>query len=664
MKFLRSLFVCVVISIGFTSCSRAGTPGGKVEAPRPRPEPVRADFSVGPNPADLQFSDEEKARQRTRGAEIQSALDEAVRSGQSRFAIPPGHYRFPNAGGNRLLIRGARNLEVDGQGATFWFETGGVQLEDCENVALRNVIVDADPVPFMQGEVAAIDMAARTVDVEMDPRFQTPATLPAKRFYHLTYFTPDGERVIPMQWDGVTEWQPLGGHRYRAAKFKNDRLFTKPDPEHPVQPGCRVAFSVKTDSWGVRVLRSARCVLEDVKVYSGYSYAFFEKLGEGGHQYRRCLIGRRPGTGRLLANARDGFHSYLMRNGPLIEDCDFSRAMDDLIAVHGFFSMAVDWQPDGRQFTLVTPFEPDVAVGSQLTFFDFLSGRELGHAAVVAATPLEPAQVAAQKAKCAEQAKAARLPLRDFTADGAAFSIVLDVAVKPEGLVGAMSWDIVSKNTVIRRNYLHDTLARGMLLKAHGLRVESNRIERIAHSGIAVIPESYFMEGPFARDVRIAGNHVEDCGTLCYNDHFFEPFIGAIQISNWMGKRLFDPPSFFSGTPNAGVLIQGNTIVRPASVGIFLANTDGAEIVGNTIDRPLTRLAGLGRFNLAKGCLGEPQPEAGLLQNARQPFYAIFLLACRNVLVAGNSVTNPPPHLVGEVGIGPWVEGLHTEGGK
>ncbi|NCA16779.1 MAG: hypothetical protein EBS90_07010 [Betaproteobacteria bacterium] len=139
-----------------------------------------------------------------------------------------------------------------------------------------------------------------------------------------------------------------------------------------------------------------------------------------------------------------------------------------------------------------------------------------------------------------------------------------------------------------------------------------------------------------------------------------EPFIGAIQVSNWMGKRLFDPPSFFSATPNAGVVIQGNTIVRPASVGIFLANTVGAEITGNTIDQPMTRTVGLERFNLAGGCLGEPAPEAGPLAVARRPYYAILLLACREVEVSGNSVTQPPPHLLGELGVGPWVENLKT----
>lgn len=659
-------FLWMLLPCMLASCSRPVLPAEGAEdlSLPPRSKSVRADFSVGPNPAELQFSDEEKAQQRTRGAEIQSALDEAVRSGQNKVDIPPGHYRFPQG----LRIRNAQNLEVNGQNSTFWLEKHGVTLENCEKFRLRNLIIDTDPVPFMQGEVVAIDTNARTVDVELDPRFLTPprAGTDARGFYHLTYFSPDGERVIPMQWDGVTEWQHLGGNRYRAAKFLNNRLFTKPDPEHPVYPGCRVAFSVKFEdyTYGIQLISSAECVIEDVKVYGCGAYAFFEKLGDGGHQYRRCLIGRRPGSGRLLANTRDGFHSYLVRNGPLVEDCDFSRAMDDLVAVHGFFSMAVDWQPDGRSFTLVTPFEPDVSEGSQLAFFDFLNGRILGQAAVVKSTALDSEQFKAMKNKCMELAKSAGLPQRDFTSEGGAFLVMLDGSVKPEGLVGVMSGDFVSKNTVIRRNYLHDTMARGILLKAHGARVESNRIERVAHSGIAVLPESYYMEGPFARDVGIVGNHVEDCATLCYNDHFFEPFIGAIQVSNFMGKRLFDPPSFFSATPNAGVVIQGNTIVRPASVGIFLANTDGAEIVGNTIDRPLTRLAGLSRFNLAEGCLGEPAPEADLLQNARRPFYAIFLLASKNVLVEGNTVTNPPPHLVGEVGIGPWVEGLRTGRGQ
>ncbi len=648
--------VLIVLGILRLSAWTAHFPTISGEGVPPRPVPVKIDFSKGPLPEELQFSLEEKNEQRKQGAKLQVALEEAIKSGQTQFIVPQGHYRFPNAKGDRFFVKGARELKIDAQGSTCWFEKGGVLLEDCEGVTLQNLTVDADPVPFMQGKVLSIDWGSRTVDLEMDPRYQMPGSVPDTGFYHLTYFSPDGERAIPMQWDGVTEWLALGGNRYRAVKFKNNRLFTKPDSAYPVEPGCRAAFSVTTASWGVNVLHSSRCTLENVTVYSSYGYAFHEKLGDGGHQYRRCVIGRRPGTSRLLANARDGFHSYLVKKGPLIEYCDFSRAMDDLIAVHGFFSMVYDRQPEDRRLTIVTPFEPDVSVGSRLTFFDFLTGRMLGQARVVEAVRLNSSLAAAQKKELSERARKAGVPLRDFTVTGGSFSIKLDTSLELSDMVGVMSEDCVSKDTIIRNNFIHDTLSRGMLLRSHGLRVENNRVERMAHSGIAVMPESYYMEGPFVRNVRITGNHVEECAALCYNDHLFEPFIGAIQVANWFGKQLFDPPSFFSSVTNSNVVIRDNRIVRPASAGIFVANVDGVEIVGNKIDHPFTRTVGLWRFNIAEACRGMPKPDSVSMETARRPYFAIFIMASQNVHAVENIVTNPPSYMMGDLGIGPWVD--------
>lgn len=63
------------------------------------------------------------------------------------------------------------------------------------------------------------------------------------------------------------------------------------------------------------------------------------------------------------------------RRGPLIEQCEFSWAMDDFVNIHGYFHVVLE-QLSEDELLIVTPFGTGLQPGTELTFFSAPYGRE------------------------------------------------------------------------------------------------------------------------------------------------------------------------------------------------------------------------------------------------------------------------------------------------
>jgi len=87
-----------------------------------------------------------------------ASLAEAIDAGSKTFAIPPAVYRF---GRRSFELKDARDMQIDGQGSTFIFALRGgrVRLESCQNVTVKNLFLDMEHPPFIQGTIQAIDRA-------------------------------------------------------------------------------------------------------------------------------------------------------------------------------------------------------------------------------------------------------------------------------------------------------------------------------------------------------------------------------------------------------------------------------------------------------------------------------------------------------------------------
>ena len=145
------------------------------------------------------------AAQSSTGSQLQQRLNAAVAAKQLTFALPSGDVRF--ARGEGLLLNGAANIALVGDNTTLWFEPGGgLKVLRCENVRISGVVIDYDPLPYVQAEILAMAPADDDDGDAPDPKQR--ALPPAALAPCASAPTPGGKRPTPPCPHGW--WQPAG----------------------------------------------------------------------------------------------------------------------------------------------------------------------------------------------------------------------------------------------------------------------------------------------------------------------------------------------------------------------------------------------------------------------------------------------------------------------
>ena len=134
--------------------------------------------------------------------------------------------------------------------------------------------------------------------------------------------------------------------------------------------------------------------------------------------------------------------------------------------------------------------------------------------------------------------------------------------------------------TVIEHNAIRHVLdARGIFLGGvAGVTVRRNRLSAIDCGGIVVHEDlSAFPTGP-ARNITIDSNIVKRA--------IYAPEVGAGAVAGIASIFVLSTGAGFdliTGSPNANVIVTNNTILNSGRGAIWLGNTAGGTVQGNTI---------------------------------------------------------------------------------
>ncbi len=565
-----------------------------------------------------------------------ASVAEALDAGSTRFAIPPALYRF---GRRSFELKNVREIEIDGQGATFMFALRGgrVRLESCQSVTVKNLFLDMENPPFIQGTIQAIDRANKTIDFSVDDGFLSQYRS-GERSARYVIMDPAGHRELQLP-DALSPPPvalPSGFLRGRPV-----RLFQPGNTRFDV--GYKIVVNMRGSGGGISVSGCSGITMEDVVVYAAGGFAFHESgRSEGGNLYRRCKLVPRPGSSSLWAGAADAFHSMNQRRGPHLIECEFSWAFDDLINIHGFINLVIA-KRDSDHLLLAGPYERDFDVGDTLKFYRYPDAVPAGEAVVTAITPVsEPSRQEVER-RAAEFFTATHKhnPVRSFPGSQPSW-VKLDRSVDLREFDLAVSSAYSGRGAVIENCHLHHGHVRGILLKSPDATVKNCTIEHIHRSGIVLLAEQYWMEGPFPDNVRIVDNTLRNCG--------FSSLTGAAPIHT--SSDFARPRSNLSHAFNIrNIEISGNRIVDAPGVAIKLVNVDGALVQSNTIINPFRGLAEGERLDFSHGIA------AGELTDVMEnPHYGILTISTRNVRGWGNRAENTPPAWRGMVGIGTWSD--------
>jgi hypothetical protein len=550
--------------------------------------------NASPYAPDMRFTPAQKQQQRVAADKLQTELASALRRGERKFRVTRGDYRFskPWPGTNYTTFRfgNVQDFTLDGQGARFFFESpeggpviGGFWLGGCKNVAIKNLTLDWDPVPFTQGTIVSANPDTRELVFKPDAGYEHiyPAMRKDEgRDLRIFVFDKATRRLTPFQVRmGVMTLEKGRGAFEKPEADGSYRLLLSLGPNNAqhvytpaaqgIVPGASVAIVHRSGPVSFWVERCGPVTIENVTAHSGPMGFLLGRFGDGPIVSRRCKAIRPPGSDRLVVLNADCFNAGKMLHGPIIEDGQFEAACDDFLNIFGVMHPVFE-QPAPNEL-IVGDFEANSDAQPTLHFLTLGDCRLLGDRKAVSMTPIPNHAVAATWGKTWKLPR----PWRNAAMAGKtlkAVRVALDqpLPMPAEGMFFT-PLSAICRGAVVRNNTFTTGVARGLLLQSHDVTVENNRFVNMLESAMILGAEAAWWGGAVnAHGVVIRGNHIEDTNLRAISHRYS----GAIEMSVEGDVAQTDLIE--------DVRIENNTFVRPGGSAIAINGARHVRILNNT----------------------------------------------------------------------------------
>ncbi|MHB1484307.1 MAG: hypothetical protein ACYCYI_06540 [Saccharofermentanales bacterium] len=485
-------------------------------------------------------------------------LDEPV-----EIILEAGEYRFYTGTENSgsIVIRNAHDITITGvKGKTFFTienpMTGTFLIENCENIMIRNVIIDYDPLPFTQGTIVAIDVPNCTLDFEVDENYNRPDedyfTSAESRLALCVDYNGD-EKDYGDYWIIATRAVQVKNRIYRidaneqfegSSLYEGVNRFTFDSGIYKV--GARLMYKANryTQS-AVSATNSKNIHVEDMTIYAGPAPGF--ALGMIDHVHiNRATIEVKPGTDRLIGINADGVHAYGIRNGLILENSSISATGDDGVNLHAKHAIVYDVISD-TEIVINTCGCSEYRIGDIIQIYDKQKREPRG---IVTITSVSD--------------------------DKYIKTITFDKPVEGIRSEKAMADDIFNlsacgQGSIFRNNNFGIQVGRSMLIGSYNILIENSTF--INHRGwvINIHHDPNWGEGPQPYNVVVRGNIFNGPKRPRL------PVINIHSIVPWAGGPV-------QGVrPVKNITIEGNTFYNPRNTLIDAGGVEGLYIYDNEL---------------------------------------------------------------------------------
>lgn len=442
-----------------------------------------------------------------------------------------------------------------------------INIINCKNFKLVGLSVDYDPLPFTQGRIVEMsaDKSKLTVDVlegystklrneKLEIYDSATAELSTRTYYAVKHEVDEANRRI-------------------IFKKKN-----KANAEYSFEKvGDIIVFDSYSNHFSPHAIVMEDCeglTLENVKLYAGPTFAFFEKSCNGS-KYIDCKVDRRPletdiakrGIRRMRSNNADGFHSKSAQVGPSYKNCIARYNGDDGFAISGNYHVITE--TNGNKLTVVgkVGFTPDIQVGDAVELVSY-DGTRMPDA-IVKSIKADRVLTLEERMFLANQKF---LRESDRTKDAAnVFIIEIDHPVElPMGSVIA-SANRVGNGFEVLNCIAGPNRSRGIIAKASNGTISNNQC--ISNWGMAIkcSPEHQWLEAGSGKNLTITSNTIENCQDVAIAVYALggnkkTAAIGAhsnINISNNTVSNSLNPA--FAVTSTKGLLFMNNVVKSPTT---------------------------------------------------------------------------------------------------
>lgn len=436
----------------------------------------------------------------------------------------------------------------------------GILLQNCENITVKDLIFDCDPLPFSQGVIIKVNAKEGNMHLRLDegyPDFNKPWYAEAKPPYQNWGMVMDPKTRNPKSISG--DYYPV--IKYTHLGERDWQLDTTPEQRwvlDTVVPGDLYVMLARLGLSVLHAIDSSKVVFKNITIYS-YSSLNVALVGAKDQTLIENLrVKIRPGTNRLLTTCSDGIHCQSNRVGPLIRNCHFEGMADDAVNIY-CPAYTVSGQPAPNQLQFGMGWS-NMKLGDLVQVFSGLEGVVRGQAHV---TKLDQ--------------------------QPGVLTVSLDAAIN--GVVGGDSHlkaDTLYNLSASGSGYV----ITGCSMKGHrrfaanlkgcnGL-VENNLINDTNGTALVIHNDPGWPEGPIPNHVVIRNNTIIGTGKgRFYNGG---PQNGAIEIGSIDTKYAPTATPYVSN-----VLIEGNSFTDYPGCAISLQSCSKVTIRKNVIKTGLTK---------------------------------------------------------------------------
>lgn len=436
-----------------------------------------------------------------------------------------------------LDFTGAEDVTVEAEGAVLmcegWMEP--VSVIDCRNFTLRGLTIDYRRKPYSEGVVTAVGEG--TFTVRFRPERQITAEMPIPRM---------------MLWDDEVGGIYRDPFYFAERELLGDNCvrFKGSLPERMVGAAVAAPHSFHFRP-AILLLRSVNTRLEGVTIHSQPG------MGIVGFDSRDVTIRRlsvTPADGYTFSTNTDATHFACCEGTISFDGCLFRGQGDDATNVHGYYHDIAAVEGDTVSLELRAPTFTHAQVADVPRVGDRME--------VVRISTLEPVgEVEVAEVFFEEGATDARVRVRGELPEAYGEYYLFNVTKLPRlEFVRSVVWG---------------NLARGVLAKTRGVRIEDNIFRGSTGTAIHVGAESDWKEGTHAADVTIARNVMINCGLGAGCQYGASGIAVVIGAPDTRGTTLHD-----------GIRIVGNTIrgTGENACGISVRNARNVVLDGNRVE--------------------------------------------------------------------------------
>ncbi len=482
-----------------------------------------------------------------------------------------GRYDLTSGGSKFHIIelKNASNIIIDGNDSEITVHNplkGFFSIFKSNNIIVKNLTIDYDPLPFTQGKIIAVDVKGKTFDFKIDEGFPSLNT----------NMFQDASRVWGMLMDPKIPGKLKDGapHYYASKKFKE----IEPGTFRITMPGPRLLKFMEVGDLYVHVARTNGSTIfksalsKNITYLNNTSYTSPAGSYAAANMEEWNIIGCevKLKEGRLHSANADCMHINGGKFGPWIENSLFEGYSDDAINIKTTKRYILK-QKSPKELIL----KWQVVKGDVIKIYNPREGKFIGAYNVIDSKFLGDAQM----------------------------RVTLDRPIEQELNVGETKKnDLVyidnlsNESFVIKNNTFRNARRYGILIQASYGIIEKNVFENLSQSAITMVNGVDWGEGFMANNIVINQNIFNNCG---YDETYLkEEDSGTIKMkvvklknpdtdkkwsgttpTDWQGiKNISITNNIFSYNKRAlsiqctqNTVIQGNRFIKNST---DLSNTD------------------------------------------------------------------------------------------